>query len=99
LRISSISSCVKYSCNRARFQVPSGNMKSETHRYLHLPWLDRGLCVDSLGIHGSCHTRIFVPVPTLQMTPCFSKWRPYSIACHVDDPFPENTVSIKKPLG
>jgi hypothetical protein len=33
------------------------------------------------------------------MTPCFNNWRPCSIASHVDEPLPVNTVSIKKPLG
>jgi hypothetical protein len=97
--ISVMSSCMKYRWRRCSSQEPSGCMKSATHRYLQRPWLDLGRWPDSRGIHGSRHARILEPFPTRQMTPSFNSSSPYSIACQVEDPFPVNTVSNKKPLG
>lgn len=81
------------------FQDPSAFRGPATHFNLHRRFGVIGSKDGPLGIQGSRHMRISAPFPTCQMYPCFTSSSPYSIASHVEDPFPVNTVSVIEPNG
>jgi hypothetical protein len=55
--------------------------------------------IQSLSESRDLSTLMLAPLPTRQMMPFFSKAKPCSIACHVAEELPVNTVSNKDPLG
>jgi hypothetical protein len=98
-KMSSTSIGRNHLCNNCSFHEPTGVRKSATQRYLQRPCLVIGFSPHGRGIHASRHTRMLAPLPTRQIIPFLRSSRPYSIALHVEEAFPEKTVSVISPFG